>query len=96
MGTSSRPVPVRVKVSVKGWIVIPAHLRRKYGIEPGDEVGIVDYGGVLSLVPRLEDAVEGGRGAIRSKRSLADALVKERKGDRDREGKRERGRDRER
>ena len=70
------------KVSVKGWIVIPAHLRRKYGIEPGDEINIIDYGGVLSLVPRLEQPVREGRGAIEAKRSLTGALLKERKRER--------------
>jgi AbrB family looped-hinge helix DNA binding protein len=75
------------KVSVKGWIVIPAHLRRKYGIEPGDEISIVDYGGVLSLVPRLEDPTKGGRGAIEVRKSLTGALLSERKRERKRERK---------
>lgn len=74
-----------VKVSPKGWIVIPAHMRRKYGIEPGDEISVVDYGGVLSLVPRLEDSVRGGRGAIEAGRSLTGALLSERKRERKRE-----------
>jgi AbrB family looped-hinge helix DNA binding protein len=72
------------KVSVKGWIVIPAHLRRKYGILPGDEINIVDYGGVLSLVPRLEDPVNSGRGAVEAE-SLTEALLSERKRERKRE-----------
>lgn len=75
------------KVSVKGWIVIPAHLRRKYGIEPGDEISIVDYGGVLALVPRLQDPVADGLGAIEGKSSLTDALLQERKRERERERK---------
>jgi len=45
----------KVKVSSKGWIVIPADIRRRYGIEPGDEVHIVDYGGSLGIVPKLAD-----------------------------------------
>ncbi len=75
------------KVSVKGWIVIPAHLRRKYGIEPGDEINIVDYGGVLSLVPHLANPVREGRGTIEAKRSLTGVLLKERKRERKRERK---------
>jgi len=34
-------------ISSKGWVVIPAELRKKYHLMPGTEVLIVDYGGVL-------------------------------------------------
>jgi AbrB family looped-hinge helix DNA binding protein len=77
------------KVSAKGWIVIPANLRRKYGIEPGDEVVIVDYGGVLSLVPKVDRPVQQGRGSIKAKGSLTEALLRERKRERERERRRE-------
>ena len=40
-------------ISEKGWIVIPADLRRKYQLKPGDTVHIVDYGGVLSIIAHL-------------------------------------------
>ena len=33
-----------VTVSEKGWVVIPAELRRKYNLQPGTEVSVVDYG----------------------------------------------------
>ena len=46
-----------VKVSAKGWIVIPAEIRRRYGIKPGDEVHVVDYAGTLVGVPKLKDPV---------------------------------------
>ena len=42
-----------VKVSQKGWVVIPIDLRKKYHLEPGTHLNVVDYGGVLSLVPAL-------------------------------------------
>ncbi len=76
------------KVSSKGWIVIPAPLRHKYRIEPGAEVRIVDYGGVLGLVPALRDPVREARGSFSSKgikRTLTRALLAERRRDRDRE-----------
>ncbi|MBN2499850.1 MAG: AbrB/MazE/SpoVT family DNA-binding domain-containing protein, partial [Anaerolineales bacterium] len=38
-------------ISSKGWVVIPAELRKKYQLTPGTKVIIVDYGGVLSIVP---------------------------------------------
>ncbi len=73
------------RVSSKGWIVIPAALRRKHGIEPGDEVRVVDYGGVLSLVPAAKRPVEEGRGILEGGASLTRSLLRERRAERDRE-----------
>lgn len=72
-------------VSAKGWVVIPASLRRKYRIEPGGQVSIVDYGGVLSLVPLPEDPLRAGRGLLRGEKSLTAALLRERRQERRRE-----------
>ena len=45
MGITSQEATVSTAtVSAKGWIVIPAELRRKYHIEPGGQIRIVDYG----------------------------------------------------
>ncbi|MHB0876054.1 MAG: AbrB/MazE/SpoVT family DNA-binding domain-containing protein [Anaerolineae bacterium] len=52
-------------VSSKGWVVIPADLRRKYNLRPGARVRIVDYGGVLSIVPEHEDPVAAAAGPQR-------------------------------
>lgn len=40
-----------VKVSVKGQTVIPAELRRRYGIEPNSKVEFVDTGKEIILIP---------------------------------------------
>lgn len=73
------------KVSAKGWVVIPVALRRRYGIEPGQEIRIVDYGGVLSLVPVGEDPMAEARGMLAGKTSLTSALREERRRERQRE-----------
>ena len=73
------------KVSTKGWIVIPAALRRRYRIEPGQEIRIVDYGGVLSLIPPLRDPVRDGRGLLAGGPSLTEALLEERRRERERD-----------
>jgi AbrB family looped-hinge helix DNA binding protein len=65
--------------------VIPADLRRKYDLKPGDEVHVVDYGGVLSLIPASEDPLEVAAGMLKGETSLTQALLEERKKDRDRE-----------
>ena len=76
------------KVSAKGWVVIPAKLRKKYRIHSGSVVDIVDYGGVLSLVPLLEDPVRDARGSLKGSSSLTKALLGERKRERNREERR--------
>ncbi|MDF1500774.1 MAG: AbrB/MazE/SpoVT family DNA-binding domain-containing protein [Anaerolineales bacterium] len=74
-----------LKISQKGWVVIPADLRKKYDLKPGDEVHVVDYGGVLSLIPSSEDPLEVAVGMLEGETSLTKALLEERKKDRDRE-----------
>ena len=77
-----------VTVSQKGWVVIPAELRRKYHWRMGDRVKVVDYGGVVSLVPVLEKPEDQGFGALKSPgRSLLTGLRKARKQERLREKK---------
>jgi AbrB family looped-hinge helix DNA binding protein len=61
-------------VSNKGWIVIPAELRRKYELTPGAQVVVVDYGGVIALVPALADPIEEAAGLLKDQPSLALAL----------------------
>jgi AbrB family looped-hinge helix DNA binding protein len=34
----------------KGQLTIPAHLRARYGLHPGDEVEVVEVGGTLQIV----------------------------------------------
>ncbi len=65
-------------ISNKGWVVIPAELRKKYHLFPGRTVQIVDYGGVLALVPGLEDPIQESAGMLKSEgRSLMKALLEE-------------------
>ena len=73
-------------VSQKGWVVIPVELRNKYQWNPGDRVQVVDYGGVVSLVPVLENPEEEGIGALGMRgRSLLKRLKQTRKEQRRRE-----------
>lgn len=74
-----------LKISTKGWVVIPAELRKKYQLKAGDEVNIIDYGGVLAIVPALGDVVKEAAGMLRGGESLTKALLKERGAERRRE-----------
>jgi len=66
-----------VKVSQKGWVVIPSALRKKYNLTPGKLLQVVDYGGVLALVPVPDDPIEAGVGLIDGEDSLTAALLEE-------------------
>ena len=73
-------------ISSKGWIVIPNALRKKYRLRAGDKVTLVDYGGVLSIVPAMTDPVAEAAGSFKGERSLTRALLAERAEERAREG----------
>jgi len=74
-----------VTVSEKGWVVIPAELRRKHNLRPGTQVQVVDYGGVLALVPKLQDPIDQMAGMLTGRRSLRRALLEEHRAERRRE-----------
>ena len=72
---------MNLTISQKGWVVIPAELRKKYHLAPGTEVVVVDYGGVLSIVPALRDPIKQGRGLLKDVPALTQDLLKERAGE---------------
>ena len=81
----SNTLSTSARVSSKGWIVIPSPLRRKYDIQPGHEIQIVDYGGVLGLVPIGNDVIREAKGSLAGSTSLTEALLEERRQERSRE-----------
>ena len=76
-----------MKVSSKGQIVLPADIRKKYGIEVGSEIEIVDYAGALYLVPIGDgeplDQLHGMLAGVQGFSS--EEFLAERRRDRDRE-----------
>ena len=69
---------MELTVSNKGWVVIPAEMRKKYRLHAGAKVSIVDYGGVLAIVPVPKNPIKAGRGFLKGKPSLHADLKKER------------------
>ena len=69
-------------VSSKGWVVIPAKLRKKYEILPGTQIRIVDYGGVLAIVPAMKDPVDQAAGILETEKSLTNKLIEEHRDER--------------
>lgn len=51
-------------VTVKGQVTIPAELRTKLGIQPGDRVGFVEQDGCI-LLQRQEHRIESVFGLIK-------------------------------
>lgn len=70
-----------IKTLSKGQVVIPADIRKKYHIEPGSELQIMEYEGIIYLIPPVEDPVKAACGILPSKPSLSERLLKERKGE---------------
>ena len=54
-----------VNVSSKGWVVIPAHLRKKYNIKPGSSVEIEDQGSFLLIKAKSKSKVESLFGILK-------------------------------
>ena len=71
----------RAKVLAKGQIVIPASIRKKYGIQPGKEVQIFEYSNIICIVPPARDPVEQAMGCLPSTPSLSEELLMERRED---------------
>jgi AbrB family looped-hinge helix DNA binding protein len=72
---------MNVKLSQKGWVVIPASMREKYGLKPGANLQVVDYGGVLAIVPAFKDPVKEGAGMLKGDDLLTRVVVEEHKRD---------------
>ncbi len=72
-------------ISGKGWVVIPRELRQRYHLKKGDRVHIIDYGGVLFLVPASSDPIQEGLGMLKGGRSLTESLLEARREDATRE-----------
>jgi AbrB family looped-hinge helix DNA binding protein len=68
---------MNVRLSQKGWVVIPAAMRQKYGLKPGAYLQVVDYGGVLAIVPGSRNPVKDGAGMLKGDNSLTQAIVEE-------------------
>ena len=77
------------KVSQKGWIVIPAELRRRYGLEPGAMVTFAPREDGVEVMPAMKDAIRETAGKYRvGKPALTETLLKEREREKAREERR--------
>ena len=68
--------------TVKGQIVIPAALRRKYGIKNGTKIIVTDVGDAIVLKPVTEQYLRNLQGSLKGKGGLK-LLIEERRKDRE-------------
>ena len=70
--------------TVKGQIVIPATLRKKYGIKNGTKIIVTDIGDAIVLKPVTEQYLKNLQGSLKAKGGLKE-LLEERRKDKERE-----------
>jgi AbrB family looped-hinge helix DNA binding protein len=68
------------KTTVKGQVIIPAELRKKFNIRKGTRIAISEgEGGVILLKPIPEDVIEASKGMLRGRTSIIASLLEDRK-----------------
>jgi AbrB family looped-hinge helix DNA binding protein len=60
--------------TVKGQIVIPAELRRKYRIKAGTKINVIDTGEAILLKPVTEESLKRLQGKLKGKGVLKSLL----------------------
>ncbi len=71
-------------ITKRGQTVVPAPIRKKYGIREGDRLVWLDDGESIKVIPIPADVIRALRGRGRGEK-LVDALLKARQEDRQRE-----------
>lgn len=71
-------------VTIKGQVVIPSKLRRKYGIKSGTLIHFYEKEGEIRMAPLTHSIIDSNFGFLRTKGRLKEALFKEKKWERDR------------
>ena len=65
----------RVAVTAKGQIVIPAKLRRKFGIKKGSQIYVYERDGEIAIKPITDDYIRSMAGMAGTKGKLLEALM---------------------
>ena len=72
-------------VTSKGQLVVPAKLRRRYGIKQGTKVCFVERDNEILFQPVTKEYIRSVCGMLRSEASVTQELLKERARDKERE-----------
>jgi AbrB family looped-hinge helix DNA binding protein len=74
-------------VTSKGQLVVPARLRRKFGIKRGTKVFFVERGDEILFQPVTREYIRGVCGMLESKTSVGAELLSERGNDAEKESR---------
>lgn len=66
------------QATIKGQVVIPASLRKKYHIQKGSRLAILDRNGEIVLKPLGKDPIHEGLGMAKGGRSALKELLRDR------------------
>jgi AbrB family looped-hinge helix DNA binding protein len=69
-------------VTTKGQLVIPARLRRRFGIRQGTLVSFLEDDGRIIVQPITREFIQSLKGSLKGKPSALDYLLQERKRER--------------
>jgi len=72
-------------VTSKGQLVIPAALRKRYGIKAGTKVRFIERAGEILIQPVTNQFIRSVCGMLKSEKAITDELLKERAKDHERE-----------
>ncbi len=64
-----------VTSTVKGQIVIPADIRKKFNIKSRSRVNVYDEGNKIIVEPLPDDPIQEGRGMLKTRGHILKALV---------------------
>ena len=54
-------------------------LRERHGLKKGDRVHVIDYGGVIAIVPASQTPIKNSLGMLKGETSLVKELLKSRR-----------------
>ena len=69
-------------VTTKGQLVVPARLRRRFGIKKGTRVTFVEDAGRIIVQPVTREFIRGLRGSLQGEPSALAVMLEERKRER--------------
>ena len=67
------------KILKNGQLVIPIHIRKKFGLKPGDSVKFFDFDGAIHIIPSTKNPVKQAIGILPRRPSLSQKLLKDRR-----------------
>lgn len=72
-------------VTSKGQLVVPAQIRRRYGIKPGTKICFIERDHEILFQPVTKEYIRSVHGMLKSETSVTQELLKERAKDKEHE-----------